>query len=457
MKQMSTITAIATAPGEGAIAIVRMSGPEALSLAAQIFSLPLIKSHHARYGKIVSKEGDTIDHALAIAMKAPHSYTGEDIVELHCHGGSFMARRILERCVEAGAVPAKPGEFTFRAFMNGKIDLSQAEAVQSLISAKSEAAIVHAKNQLEGAVSHKVLKLQDKLFGIAAILEAWVDFPEEGIEFSSLEEVAKDLGLIKKEISDFSATFHEGKLLYEGITLCLVGAPNVGKSSLMNALLKKERAIVTPIAGTTRDVLEDQMRLGDLTVRLLDTAGLRETDEVIEKEGIIRSEKALKQADIILLVLDSSRDLSPEEEALKRRLPPEKTVIIWNKCDLYSNNRENLEFSRQSNPSLEKEILVSARENLGLEKLKQALLAKIGSSALVNKDEVLITSLRHKEALDNAAYYISFVIEGLQKGISPEFLTSDLKEALKELSHIIGKDITEEVLSAIFSKFCIGK
>lgn len=444
MKQMSTITAIATAPGEGAIAIVRMSGPEALPLAAQIFSLPLIKSHQARYGKIVSKEGDTIDHALAIAMKAPHSYTGEDIVELHCHGGSFMAKRILERCLEAGAILAKPGEFTFRAFMNGKIDLAQAEAVQSLISAKSEAAIVHAKNQLEGALSRKVLKLQDKLFGIAAILEAWVDFPEEGIEFSSLEEVSQDLAQIKEEIADFAATFHEGKLLYEGVTLCLVGAPNVGKSSLMNALLRKERAIVTPIAGTTRDVLEDQMRLGDLTVRLLDTAGLRETDEVIEKEGIIRSEKALNEADIILLVLDSSRALTHEEETLKLRLPPQKTVVIWNKCDLCSNN-------------LGKEILISARENLGLEKLKEALLAKISYAALADKDEVLITSLRHKEALDKAVHHISSVIEGLQKGISPEFLTSDLKEALKELSRIIGKDITEEVLSAIFSRFCIGK
>ncbi|MCX6994884.1 MAG: tRNA uridine-5-carboxymethylaminomethyl(34) synthesis GTPase MnmE [Chlamydiae bacterium] len=436
-----TIAAIATAPGEGAIAIVRMSGNEALSIAAKLFSVPLLKSHVAYYGKILGANREILDHALAICMKAPHSYTGEDIVELHCHGGSFITKRILERCLEAGAVTAEPGAFTFRAFMHGKMDLAQAEAVQALISAKSAAAMSHAKNQLEGSISKKVLLLQDKLFGIAAILEAWVDFPEEGIEFASLEDVSLDLRLIKEEIEAFAATFHEGKVLYEGLTLCLIGAPNVGKSSLMNALLRKERAIVTPIAGTTRDILEDQMQIGDLSVRLLDTAGLRETEEIIEQEGIKRSKNALQEADLVLLVLDASRTLLAEEESLIKSLLPEKTLLIWNKCDLRSD--------------IEGVLKISALQGTGLDKLKEAILAKITYNS--NKDEVLITALRHKEALDKSAQSLSHVIQGLQEGTSPEFLTSDLKESLQHLTRIIGKDISEEVLSAIFSRFCIGK
>ena len=299
----------------------------------------------------------------------------------------------------------------------------------------------HAKNQLEGSISKKVLLLQDKLFGIAAILEAWVDFPEEGIEFASLEDVSLDLRLIKEEIEAFAATFHEGKVLYEGLTLCLIGAPNVGKSSLMNALLRKERAIVTPIAGTTRDILEDQMQIGDLSVRLLDTAGLRETEEIIEQEGIKRSKNALQEADLVLLVLDASRTLLAEEESLIKSLLPEKTLLIWNKCDLRSD--------------IEGVLKISALQGTGLDKLKEAILAKITYNS--NKDEVLITALRHKEALDKSAQSLSHVIQGLQEGTSPEFLTSDLKESLQHLTRIIGKDISEEVLSAIFSRFCIGK
>lgn len=438
-KSTSTIVAQATAPGEGAIAIIRMSGPEARAIASKIFSTPLDRSHVVRYGKIMDSQGEVVDHALAVAMKAPRTYTGEDIVELHCHGGSLISRRVLEVCLTAGARAAEPGEFTFRAFMNGKIDLAQAEAVQSMIAAQSTAAASSAKNQLEGAVSKKVEELQEQLFGIAAILEAWVDFPEEGIEFGTLEDVAKKLATITLSIEAFSATFHDGKILQEGLALCLVGAPNVGKSSLMNALLKKERAIVTPLAGTTRDILEEPLRLGDLTVRLLDTAGLRETTEIVEQEGIKRSKAAIDEADIILHILDATRP----EETLLSTLPPDKTLIIWNKCDL--------------RPDFTAPLAISALEGTGLEDLKKAILAHIWQDGVPSKNEVLITSLRHKEALDRAATLCHTVITGLYQNISPEFLTSDLKEALKELARIIGKDVTEEVLSAIFSRFCIGK
>lgn len=443
-KSTTTIAAIATAPGEGAIAIVRMSGPEALTIAGQLFSKKLMRSHTAYFGRILSAKGQVIDQALAIAMMAPNSYTGEDIVELHCHGGKHITESVLQACLDLGAKPASPGEFTFRAFMNGKIDLAQAEAVQAMIAAKSSAAAFQASHQLEGAVSKKVLYLQKELFDIAAILEAWVDFPEEGIAFGTLDDVRAKLEGIKKDIDAFAATFHDGRILQEGLLVCLVGAPNVGKSSLMNALLKKERAIVTPIAGTTRDTIEEPLRLGDLTLRLLDTAGLRETEETVEQEGIKRSQKAINESDIILHILDATRPLELEEMQLMEELDKTKTLTIWNKID-----KAPLSFSAP--------LAISAKEGIGLEELKEALLQHIWKGSLPAKDEVLITSLRHKEALLEAASYCIRVIEGLKEGLSPEFLTSDLKEALKEMSKIIGKDITEEILSAIFSKFCIGK
>lgn len=443
-KSTTTIAAIATAPGEGAIAIVRMSGPEALAIASQLFSKKLMRSHTAYFGRILSASGQIIDQALAIAMMAPNSYTGEDIVELHCHGGKHITESVLQACLDLGAKPASPGEFTFRAFMNGKIDLAQAEAVQAMIAAKSSAAALQASHQLEGAVSKKVLHLQKELFDVAAILEAWVDFPEEGIAFGTLEDIAAKLERVKEEIAAFAATFHDGRILQEGLLVCLVGAPNVGKSALMNALLKKERAIVTPIAGTTRDTIEEPFRLGDLTLRLLDTAGLRETDETVEQEGIKRSQKAINEADIILHILDATRPLEPVEEQLLQKLDKTKTLAIWNKVDMAP-----LGFSAP--------LAISATEGLGLEELKEALLQHIWKGSLPAKDEILITSLRHKEALLEAAGYCAKVIDGLREGLSPEFLTSDLKEALKEMSKIIGKDITEEILSAIFSKFCIGK
>ena len=442
-----TIVALATAPGASAIAIIRLTGSKALTIAERIFSRPLKDrpSHSAVVGRILDLSGNTIDHAMALVMRAPKTYTGEEMVEFHCHGGSLITRKVIETCLGAGARAATPGEFTLRAFMNGKIDLAQAEAVQAMIAAKSSSAQENAQKHLEGALSKKVSGLQEELFGLAAILEAWIDFPEEGLEFASFEKVSGQLIQLAESIKAFSKTFHDGKILHEGLTLCLIGAPNVGKSSLMNALLKKERAIVTDIPGTTRDILEETLQLGDLTVKLLDTAGLRITEEVIEKEGIRRSKKAMNEADIILFVLDASRPLLQEEMTLMETLPKNKTVIVWNKIDS----------SNQIPP--EKASPISAKEGTGLEALKNQILSLIWKEGPPSKDEVLISSLRHKEALDKAAVLIDSVASGLKEGLSPEFLTSDLKEALKELATIIGKDVTEEILSAIFSRFCIGK
>lgn len=447
---MDTIAAIATPPGEGGVAIIRISGPRALALTARFFSGPVqsYASHTAHTGKVLSETGEKIDDVLLLVMRTPRSYTGEDTVEIHCHGGSLITKRVLERVLRAGARAAQPGEFTYRAFLNGKIDLAQAEAVQQLIGAKNDLAIQAASEQLSGALSSKVSALQHELIDHAAILEAWVDFPEEDLEFASFEELISSIENTRAKLHSLIATFEEGKMLHEGLSLCLIGPPNAGKSSLLNALLGSERAIVSPIPGTTRDLLEETMRLGGLHVRLTDTAGIHSTDETIEQEGIRRSYQAMEKADLILLILDASRPLYPEDRELLAKTPPEKTLLILNKIDLL----------RQAAPlDFPSQVQISAKQGIGLEELKEKIHECIWKKGPPAKDEIVLTSLRHKEALSEAAHALSQVTNGLKSGVSAEFVSSDMRAALQALSRIIGKDITEEILSSIFSKFCVGK
>jgi tRNA modification GTPase len=442
-----TIAAVATPPGEGGVAIIRISGSSAIEIGAKIYSGPLntYQSHTLHFGQILDK-GEVIDDVLIAVMKAPRSYTGEETVEIFCHGGSLVTRRVLDTVLKAGAKAALPGEFTFKAYMNGKLDLAQAEAVQSLIGAKNELALHAAENQLQGALSKKIEHFQKQLLDVAAILEAWVDFPEEGLEFASFEEVIDKLEKTKAEMEHLSQTFQDGKMVYEGLTLCLTGAPNVGKSSLMNALLGKERAIVTDIPGTTRDLLEAELKLGGLHFRLVDTAGIRETTEIVEQEGIRRSHQALEEADLILLVLDAQKGVQKEDQTLLQLAPPEKTVIVWNKTDLPTTHTKP-----------ESGIDISAKEGIGLELLREKIDQKIWRTGPPSKQEIVVTNVRHKEALDEAILSIGQVIEGLKQDVSAEFVAADMRRALLSLGTIIGADVTEEILSAIFSKFCVGK
>lgn len=448
-----TIAAIATPLGDGGVAIIRISGDNALDIAASVFSGPLktYKSHTLHFGKILDKDGQHIDDVLIAPMLGNRSYTGEDTVEIQCHGGSLITRRVLDTVLQAGARAAKPGEFTFKAFLNGKIDLAQAEAVQALIGAKNERALDAADEQLQGKLSHEIENFQNKLTHIAAILEAWVDFPEEGLEFASMEEICEDMETICREMEKLIATFHDGKIIHEGISLCLIGSPNVGKSSLMNALLGQERAIVSHIPGTTRDVLEDHMRLNGLNIKLIDTAGIRTTEEEIEQEGIRRSKKAMQKADLILLVLDASMPLGINDEWLLTEVPKHKTIVIWNKIDLPESELKIL------NLNLPHVVHLSAKKEIGLRSLHQMIDDVVWKEGPPSKEEVLITNIRHKEALENAVLACRLVISGLKTDVSPEFLSIDMRQALMALGTIIGKNITEEVLTAIFSKFCIGK
>lgn len=445
-----TIAAIATPPGEGGIAIVRIAGREALTVAERVFPGPVrsYKSHTAHFGRICTAEGKTIDEGILLVMLGKRSYTGEDTVELQCHGGMVASRLVLEAVLKAGARMASPGEFTFKAFMNGKLDLAQAEAVQRLIGARSEKAYEQASLQLTGVLSEKIGVFQSALTEVAAVLEAWVDFPEEGLEFATQEEMIASLQRTCDEMRALLATFHEGEKIQEGIALCIVGPPNAGKSSLMNALLRHERAIVTPIAGTTRDVLEADLMLGGFHFRLLDTAGIRSTEELIEKEGIRRSFEAIQRADLVLLVLDASCGVGPSEQQLLEAVPLEKTILVWNKIDLDDLKIEPLHFSRT--------VAISVKERQYLEELKQAINDVLWTRK-PQKDEVMLTSLRHKEALCEAIACCERALEGLKGDISPEFLTFEVRSSLLALGKVVGINVTEDILSAIFSKFCVGK
>ncbi|MGE3954105.1 MAG: tRNA uridine-5-carboxymethylaminomethyl(34) synthesis GTPase MnmE [Parachlamydiales bacterium] len=450
MNTKDTIAAIATPPGQGGVAIIRISGPDAVAVAGRVFSGPVAryKSHTAHYGTVVDAAGTPVDDALLLPLLGERSYTGEDTVEIQCHGGSLITRRVLETVLAAGARPAGPGEFTFRAFMNGRLDLTQAEAVQELIAAKSERAASSARDHLSGHLSHRIAGFQARLTQIAAIFEAWVDFPEEGLEFASEESLLSDLRILSAEVEHLLTTYHQGQLVREGLSVCLIGAPNVGKSSLMNALMGRERAIVTDLPGTTRDTLEDEMRIGPFPIRLTDTAGIRDSSEVVEREGIRRTHEALARADLILWVVDLTRPFLKEEERLLETLPQEKTVVVWNKGDV-GGERRPLPLSHQ--------VTISAKHRVGLDQLTERVEQLILRGSTLSQEEVWITSSRHKQALEEALAALNRAEGGLAEGRSPELLCLDIRAALKAFGRLIGTDITEDILSAIFSKFCVGK
>lgn len=443
-----TIAQVATPPGEGGISIIRISGDEAFVVAQKVFSKDLmsLNSHCALFGKILDHDGSILDHAIVLKMKKPHSFTGEDTIEIQCHGGSLITQKILKRVFEAGALPALAGEFSFKAFMNGKMDLTQAEAIQEMIAAKSDKALKAAQEQLEGRLKEKVLFFQHELSHITAIFEAWVDYPEEGLEFASYDDILSSLSKLHHQIKSLCSSHREGQLIKEGVRLSLIGAPNAGKSSLLNALLGKDRAIVTEIAGTTRDTLDVDLSFDGLHFILTDTAGVRVTQERIEQEGIKRSLQAAQTADLILFVIDASAKSDTATIELLSSLDAQKTIIVLNKADLISEN-----------PSNKQGVLISAKNHVGIEDLKKEIKERLFSSQNIANDQIILTKERHHKALIQAENYLKQVIEGLRSDLSPELLAMDMRACLFELGTIVGTNITEDILNAIFSKFCVGK
>lgn len=456
-----TIAAIATAMAPSGIGIVRISGPEAVSVADRIYrgkkkdrKLSDRKSHTIHYGWIVEENSqEVLDEVLVMLMRGPHSYTGEDTVEIDCHGGVLAVKRVLEAVLHAGARIAEPGEFTKRAFLNGRIDLSQAEAVMDLISAKSEYALQSSVSQLQGSVRRAVKEIREKILYEIAFIESALDDPEH----ISLDGYPEKLELVVQKEEDsirkLLKTADDGKMLKEGIKTVILGKPNAGKSSLLNLLAGEEKAIVTEIAGTTRDVLEEQISLGGISLRMLDTAGIRDTEDKVEQIGVERAKKHAKDADLILYVVDTSVELDENDREIMELLKGRKAIVLLNKSDL--------------NPVVEKEQLetmteapvlsISAREETGLDLLETQIREMFFQGEISFNEEVYITNMRQKRALEEALESLEMVENSIQMGMPEDFFSIDLMSAYERLGRITGEAVGEDLINEIFSKFCTGK
>jgi len=457
-----TIAAIATPPGRGAIGVIKISGDSALSILKKIFR-PLkprtdFESHRLYYGFIVDpRDEKVIDEVLAVYMKKPKTYTREDVVEIYAHSGYYILKKILELVFLAGARPAEPGEFTLRAYLNGRIDLSQAEAIQELVSAKTETALNLALNTLMGKLSEKIIYLKNELMEILVLVESAIDFPEEDIEIMEPEKLSQKIKeKILPTIDTLIKNYEEGKIYKEGISLVIAGKPNVGKSSLMNAFLKEERAIVTPIPGTTRDFLEEEATIEGLPVKLIDTAGLRETEDIVEKIGVERAKKKFKEADLILFLVDVSEHPSEEDYKIYKEVKNFPHLVVLNKIDIKPNYLE--EWKKElAKWGIEEFLEISVKEGKNLDVLCKKISEKITSEKGREVPEV-VPNLRQKVALEAAKEYLLNALKELEKpNPLPELVAIEIRSAVSSLSEIIGEVTTEDVLTQIFSTFCIGK
>ncbi|MDI6703689.1 MAG: tRNA uridine-5-carboxymethylaminomethyl(34) synthesis GTPase MnmE [bacterium] len=455
----NTISAISTPLGESGIGIVRLSGPSAIKIAEKIFvgkdKVSNFPTHTIHYGQIRDPAtSELIDDVLITVMKAPKTYTREDVVEINAHGGIIPLKRILELTLEYGAELASPGEFTRRAFLNGRIDLCQAEAVIEVIRAKTDVGLRYALHQLKGDLSREIYTLRDQIVNILAYLEASIDFPEEDIERLDSTQVKIRVEEIRDRIKGLIETSKYGKLFKEGIRTVIVGRPNVGKSSLLNALLGEERAIVTSIPGTTRDTIEEAIDIEGIPLTLIDTAGLRHPIDQIEEKGVSRTRESLQLADLVILVLDGSEKLTEEDIEIIEETRDKLRIIVINKIDL----PQTIELNNiQTLLDGVKIVRTSATEKLGLDDLKEGIKEKFFLRGLPSINGILITNLRHKRALQKACQSMERVIDTISNNLSEEFIALDLREALNHLGAIIGETINEDILSEIFSQFCIGK
>lgn len=457
MYEEDTIAAIATPPGEGGVAIVRVSGPDAERIATNIFvrsgKASALASRKLYYGKIRDPQSERIlDEVLLTVMRKPHSYSGEDVVEVHCHGGAFVVRQVLQLILNQGARQAEPGEFTKRGFLNGRMDLAQAEAVLELIQARTDKGAAVALDQMSGGLSKWINDLREELLDISAQVEAAIDFPDEDIELLGSAELARKLARFIEKIAIISDSYEYGRLLREGARVCLCGRPNVGKSSLLNALLGEERVIVTPVPGTTRDVVEESLNLAGVHVVLWDTAGIRETDDQIERIGVDLSRRHRDQADAVLLILDGAAELADDDLALLRSCNGKKTILVINKCDLplvVKPQKIAQEFG------ILDIVSISAKTGVGLDDLKHKLRETVFATA--NEPPVIITNLRHKGALVRSEQALLRAKATLTEGKAAEFVAIDLNDARESLEEIVGAIDNEAILDRVFSSFCIGK
>ena len=454
-----TIAAIATAMSSSGIGIVRISGPEAFSIAEKIFRPKKTEKKIAKepaytmhYGTVWDGEV-MLDEALLLLMRGPHSYTAEDTVEIDCHGGILVVKRILEAAVKAGARLAEPGEFTKRAFLNGRLDLSQAEAVMDLIEAKNDLALRNSISQLRGSVQKKIYEIKEEILYQTAFIESALDDPEHISLDGYVEKLKVIVEKLKVELKKLLLSGENGRILKEGIKTVIVGKPNVGKSSLLNVLVGEERAIVTEIAGTTRDILEEQIQLNGISLNILDTAGIHFTEDVVEKIGVSRAVENLENADLALYVIDASTPLTQEDEEIMERLAGRKAVAVLNKSDLDVVVTEEQIREKLSHPI----VSVSAKREKGLEKLEAVIEDLFFQGEISFNDEIYITNIRQKKLLEETLEALEMVLESIENQMPEDFFTIDLMNAYTFLGKIVGEEVEEDLVNEIFGKFCMGK
>jgi tRNA modification GTPase len=463
-RALDVIAAVATAPGEGAIGIIRVSGAGSIALVDRVFrggrELTGAPGYTIHHGRVVGSGGEELDEVLASVFRAPHSYTGEEAVELSCHGGRVVTCAVLAAVLGAGARPAEPGEFTRRAFVNGKMDLTQAEAVADLIAARSERARAVSVAQLEGKLGARVRGLRERLLSLCALLELSLDFSEEGLDLLSRQEIAQQIAGVSEIVAGMIRSYAIGSLAREGVSVVLAGRPNAGKSSLFNLLLEEERSIVTPVPGTTRDAIEESVTLGGILFRLTDTAGIRGSSDLVEAEGVERAKARVRAAEVILLVEDlaSGVEASEIEGVLSGLLTRQHLVVALNKCDLVADSvRREEDVAARFAGRGARLVRTSARTGEGMEELRRALLDSVIAESGETPEGMVVTSLRHLEALERGRGMLASALAGLSEGRTNEFISLDVREAVAALGEITGEVTSEEILQGIFARFCIGK
>ena len=454
-----TIAAIATAMSNSGIGIVRISGDEALEVADRIFvskkgnkKVSEMASHTIHYGYVKDGE-DIVDEVMLLIMKAPNSYTTEDTIEIDCHGGVLVMQKILETVLKYGARAAEPGEFTKRAFLNGRIDLSQAESVIDIINAKNDFALQSSVSQLRGSVLEKIKDLRAAIIHEIAFIESALDDPEHVDIESYPQKLLITVNLLWKTVDKMLESADNGRVLREGINTVIVGKPNAGKSSLLNTLVGQERAIVTDIAGTTRDILEEQIRLRGISLNVIDTAGIRDTDDVVEQIGVNKSREYVEKADLVIYVVDSSTPLDENDEEIIASIQDKNAIILLNKSDLHQVTTKEMLKEKIDRKTIE----ISAKEQTGIEELETAIQEMFFHGKISFNDEVYITNVRHKNALEETAKSLQMVINSIENGMPEDFFSIDLMNAYEELGSIIGESVGEDLVNEIFSKFCMGK
>lgn len=453
-----TIAAIATPMTDSGIGIIRISGDEALNIIAKIFKpkkkkdIREAETYTAHYGYVY--DGDQmLDECIVLIMKGPHSYTAEDVVEIDCHGGVVVMKKILEAAVHAGARPAEPGEFTKRAFLNGRIDLSKAEAVMDLIHSKNNFALSSSLKQLQGMLGDKIVSIRKKIIHSVAFIESALDDPEHYSIDGFADELKEDILDIMKELKYFLDHADNGRILKEGIQTVIVGKPNAGKSSVLNFLLGEDRAIVTDIAGTTRDSLEESIQINGIPLNIIDTAGIRETDDLVERLGVDRAKSLLKKADLILYVVDTSVPLEAEDTQISVLIHGKPTIVLMNKSDLKPViGPEDLKIR-----GFENIVQISAKEKTGMRDLYSKINRMFFNGKVSFNDEIYITNVRHKNAVSNALDSLNLVLNSIEKGMPEDFFSIDLLDAYEQLGFIIGESVSEDLVNEIFSEFCMGK